>query len=132
MKEEMLEYKQQFNDHYKNAKKRGIEFQFTYEEWVAWWGDDITARGNKQGQLVMARHGDIGPYHPDNVRKATQEENRAEARQFKKWSPKTIQLTTKDGTFKSITECAQFYKKNKSTILRALRNNSKKYGFIKE
>tara|TARA_R110000868_G_scaffold79428_1_gene226101 strand:+ start:240 stop:713 length:474 start_codon:yes stop_codon:yes gene_type:complete len=57
------------------AIERNIEWHFTYDEWIAWWGDDMSKRGNKFGQLVMARTGDIGPYHPDNVRKATCSEN---------------------------------------------------------
>lgn len=61
------------------AGKRGIDWQFTYEEWIDWWGTDIVNRGPKSGQLVMARTGDIGPYHPSNVRKATVEENVSEA-----------------------------------------------------
>jgi len=51
----------------RNAKRRNIKFEFTYEEWIHWWGDDIVNRGKSKGQLVMARKGDTGPYHPDNV-----------------------------------------------------------------
>ena len=61
------------------AKKRGIDWNFTFESWLDWWGDDILKRGRKQGELVMARTGDTGAYHPDNVRKATAEENHFEA-----------------------------------------------------
>lgn len=65
--------------HYDNAKfcakERNIAWQFTYDEWVAWWGDDIVNRGPYKHQLVMARNGDIGPYHPGNVHKKTASEN---------------------------------------------------------
>jgi hypothetical protein len=57
------------------AGKRGIEWQFTYDTWLSWWGDDIVNRGRKKGQLVMARIGDVGPYHPDNVYKSLMEDN---------------------------------------------------------
>ena len=60
------------------AKGRGIEWQFTYDTWIEWWGDDIANRGPYKGQLVMARNGDIGPYHPDNVHKATSTDNHKE------------------------------------------------------
>jgi hypothetical protein len=63
-----------------HAKRRGIEWQFNVDTWIAWWGDDITKRGSRKGQLVMARNGDTGPYHPDNVRKITVEANILEAR----------------------------------------------------
>ena len=61
------------------ANARGIEWHFTYETWLEWWGDDIHNRGNKSGQLVMARKGDTGPYHPDNVIKITANENHSQA-----------------------------------------------------
>lgn len=55
------------------AAKRGIGFDFTYEDWVAWWerhlGKDwIDKRGRKIGQFCMARNGDMGIYRQDNVR----------------------------------------------------------------
>jgi len=72
------------------AKERGIDWQFTYETWEAWWGEDIINRGPKKGQLVMARNGDQGPYHPDNVRKKTASENCSEGQLGKPKSPEQI------------------------------------------
>ena len=63
----------------RHAKERGIEFQFEYEQWVDWWGEDFANRGCKSDQLVMARKGDTGPYHPDNVYKQTAAENIADS-----------------------------------------------------
>jgi hypothetical protein len=71
--------KQHYNRQKYNAIHiRNIEWHFTFESWLAWWGDDIVNRGSRKGQLVMARNGDTGPYHPDNVRKATVSENCSE------------------------------------------------------
>lgn len=67
--------KKAYKSQKESAAKRGIEWQFTVEEWTAWWGDDFALRGRGRGRLVMARHGDIGPYHPDNVFKCLFEEN---------------------------------------------------------
>jgi hypothetical protein len=67
-----------------DAKRRGIDWQFTFDSWLDWWGSDIVNRGPGPGQLVMARTGDIGPYHPSNVRKATTAENQNEAHLGKK------------------------------------------------
>ena len=78
--------RQYYNQRYSAIKFRNIEWQFTFEEWVAWWGDDIVNHGPGKNQLVMARHNDIGPYHPNNVRKATVSENCSEANKGKKWS----------------------------------------------
>lgn len=68
-------YYNQYYNAYTCAKQRGIEWHFTYESWIEWWGDDIVKRGPYKGQLVMARNNDIGPYHPDNVYKSTSSDN---------------------------------------------------------
>ena len=59
------------------AKARGIEFLFSLPEWWAWWSTDDRwrRRGGRAGDLVMARLGDTGPYHMDNVYPATNSEN---------------------------------------------------------
>jgi hypothetical protein len=59
------------------AKERGIEWCFTFESWLEWWGADIENRGKKSWNLQMQRIGDRGPYHPDNVRKGTPKRNSA-------------------------------------------------------
>jgi len=61
------------------AKCRGIDWQFTYDTWIEWWGNDIINRGKGPGKLCMARKGDTGPYHPDNVYKITHSENVTDA-----------------------------------------------------
>jgi len=82
-----------YNTHYHNAKhcakQRGIEWQFTYDTWIEWWGEDIVNRGPYKGQLVMARYNDTGPYHPDNVRKITCSENTKEAHTHMVFSQET-------------------------------------------
>lgn len=57
------------------AARRGIEWKFTFETWLAFWGDDITRRGPRHDQLCMQRFGDSGPYSPDNVKKGYAMEN---------------------------------------------------------
>lgn len=69
-----------YHNHKARAKRRNIEWQFTLDSWIECWGADIEKRGRNKGQLVMARYNDQGPYHPDNVRKITTEENTLEAR----------------------------------------------------
>jgi len=94
-------YKNKYSTQKAYAKQRGIDWQFTYDEWIAWWGDDIINRGPKKGQLVMARNGDTGPYHPSNVRKATCAENNIEAHQGKKASNETKEKMSKSRVGKS-------------------------------
>ena len=57
------------------AAQRGIEWQFNYDTWIDWWGNDMQRRGPYKGQLVMARRNDTGPYHPDNVDKMLSSDN---------------------------------------------------------
>ncbi len=57
------------------AKRRGVEFNLTFEEWLEWWGDDIKLRGVKRNCLQMCRYDDVGPYELGNIYKATQDEN---------------------------------------------------------
>ena len=64
-----------YSNHKSGAKQRGIEFLFTFVEWVTWWGIDFAHRGQGSNELCMARIGDVGPYHPDNVKKITTKEN---------------------------------------------------------
>ena len=82
------------------ALNRGIEWHFTFEEWIDWWGDDIDKRGRSLNDLVMARTGDTGPYHPSNVRKATVAENQKEMTYY------SVAVMTPRGRFNSIAEAA--------------------------
>lgn len=65
----------------KNARQRAIEWQFTFADWWKVWLDSGKwfERGNRAGQFVMARYGDVGPYSASNVRILTHNQNSAEA-----------------------------------------------------
>ena len=71
-----------FDHHRYRAKKDGIEFLFTYEEWIGIWRESghLLRRGTRWGALgyCMARNGDKGPYAVGNVRIITNRENIAE------------------------------------------------------
>jgi len=93
----MRPYHYQYHNARYCAKERNIDWQFTYDTWVEWWGDDIVNRGPYKGQLVMARNGDVGPYHPGNVHKKTASENCREGQLGKSKSSQAIlkQVETK-------------------------------------
>jgi hypothetical protein len=76
----MNELKHKYGCQKTHAKLRGIEFNFTFQEWIDWWGSDIINRGCRKGQLVMARIGDQGPYSSNNVIKQECGQNTAEMR----------------------------------------------------
>lgn len=58
-----------------SAATRGIEFKLTFEEWLAWWGDDIGRRGTSKHCLSMQRLGDKGAYELGNIKKGTPRKN---------------------------------------------------------
>jgi len=58
-----------------NANRRNVEWQFTFEQWLDWWGADLDKRGRKANSLCMARKNDIGPYSSGNCVKRTKVEN---------------------------------------------------------
>jgi hypothetical protein len=113
-----------------HAKDRGIDWQFTFDTWRDWWGDDIAKRGSKKGCLVMARHNDIGPYHPDNVRKATVEENISEGQIGNANAAKLIK--TPKGIFNSRIEAAKAYGVNVCTIRKRLNKYPADYHYLQD
>jgi hypothetical protein len=68
---------QAYNVAKNNAKRRGIPFLLTEEEWYGWWqaSGHYHERGTRKGQYVMARIGDVGPYALDNIVCITHAEN---------------------------------------------------------
>ena len=73
----------------RRAAERGIEFKFTFEEWVAWWelqfGPDwMKYRGRRACDYVMARKGDVGAYEAGNVTCVTASQNLIDRRVFPK------------------------------------------------
>lgn len=51
------------------AKKRGIDWQLTFEQWLNWWisTGHINEKGRQKGKFCMSRKGDIGPYSLENI-----------------------------------------------------------------
>jgi len=120
------------------AIKRNIEWQFDFDTWLAWWGDDLKTRGRGRGKLCQARYNDIGPYHPDNCYKATWQQNMKESwdnnseRRRKAYQnvndPKQIQ--TPHGVFPSLTAASKFYNINISSMHQRKRDHPDKYYYI--
>jgi hypothetical protein len=76
-KQERPEGREQYEKQKRNAAQRGIDWQFTFDAWWAWWQIDgrWQRRGRRGHEFVMARKGDIGPYSPENVYCATAHQN---------------------------------------------------------
>lgn len=68
--DELKDAKAKWFAHRQNAKRRNIDFTFTFEQWLQFWLDSghWHERGIKTANnYVMSRIGDKGPYSPDNV-----------------------------------------------------------------
>lgn len=50
------------------ANFRGEGWQFTFEEWLAVWGDQIELRGRERGSMTMVRIDYEYPWSKDNAR----------------------------------------------------------------
>jgi hypothetical protein len=66
---DLKKLKSQYHIQKRGAKRRGIEWQLTFEEWIDWWGNDIHKRGAGFDKLQMQRVADKGPYALGNIRK---------------------------------------------------------------
>lgn len=78
---EIKKAKQQFWNHKQRAKRKGISFLLTFDQWCKIWLDSghYYQKGTKRGQYVMSRFNDTGPYSIDNVKIQTVGENTKEA-----------------------------------------------------
>lgn len=79
-----------YNAHKSRAKRRGIDFLLTYEEWKLIWDQSGKPRGRGSDLYCMARHNDVGPYAVWNVSIITNCENSKFSvthRDYKKWKP---------------------------------------------
>ena len=65
--------KGQYAKHKENARRRGIDFELTFDQWWAIWEKSgrWNNRGNRKGRYVMSRLNDVGPYAIGNVFIAT-------------------------------------------------------------
>jgi hypothetical protein len=77
-KQEMQNLYLRFRANQDNAKRRGIDFELSFGEWLNIWlnsGVFHLRGGRKPDQYVLARYGDQGPYAMGNVRVITKREN---------------------------------------------------------
>lgn len=78
----MINPEKRFNEQRRSAKRRGVEFRLTFEEWWDFWSIDNrwSRRGRAKGELVMARIGDRGAYAVGNIICLTSEGNLADGK----------------------------------------------------
>lgn len=84
--------KNKYNCHKGAAKRRGVGFTLTFEEWCHIWerSGKWEQRGRKKGQYVMSRIGDTGDYAIDNVFIQSSENNVIQANYNKKGQTRVL------------------------------------------
>lgn len=82
------------------SKARGIDWEFNFQSWLDWWGNDIDRRGCGPNDLQMQRFADSGPYAAWNVRKGVPRDN-AKTRGL-------VQRTRASGEAKNALEAARY------------------------
>ena len=88
------------------AKHRGVPFNITYDDWVAWWGTDVDRRGrNHPEAMVMALIDPTIGYQLDNIVKRTKSEHSAKIE--KAFGYKSQPIHTPHGDFDSINKAAR-------------------------
>jgi hypothetical protein len=73
-------------DQKRNAGPRGIEWRFTLPEWWAVWLESGKFDQRGRAGYVMARHGDSGPYSPENVYICTAGQNFSDSYLVHPWA----------------------------------------------
>jgi hypothetical protein len=73
-----------FAQHKARAKRRGIPFSLSFEQWWEMWEPHWEKRGQGAFQMCMCRRHDQGGYEVGNVRIATNRENNHEAQMERK------------------------------------------------
>jgi hypothetical protein len=99
-------------DHATRAKRRGIGFELTYEQWMEIWlkSGQILNRGMELGQYVMARNNDTGPYAVGNVSIIMGSQNVHDANLrlspgfYKRWTPERRLQHSKTLTGRKVSE----------------------------
>jgi hypothetical protein len=78
---ELNKSKQQYHNHKARAKRKGIPFELTFDQWLKIWLDSghYYEKGTKRGQYVMSRYKDQGGYTINNVHIQTVGDNTREA-----------------------------------------------------
>lgn len=103
----------------RRAKRRGIEFFLSFEEWWKLWQESghWEERGKKLGNYQMCRHGDEGPYSIGNVYIATISQNMKDSWKNGKIKPRVVPLSADPKINKRREAVRRCYRKQKEQYL---------------
>ncbi len=79
--------KWKYQKHQAQSKFRGIDFNFTFEEWMNWWASHgvdktIDIKWPPKTRPCMSRYNDSGPYEINNVYFSTHNQNVKDSHKF--------------------------------------------------
>jgi hypothetical protein len=137
----MILAKKRFSYSQFGAKKRGVAFLLTFEEWYHWWlqngvdKNDPSIGGIKRNQLMelcMCRFNDAGPYALNNIYCSTRGQNSKDARKFDPTQSqhRSKPIQTPLGIFPSLTAASVAYGRDKTTIGHRLKKYPSEYFYI--
>lgn len=102
-----LHYLKKYNAQKSAAKQRAMPWNLTFDEWYAFWGDDIDKRGLKFDCLVMGVTDKELGFQLDNIYKTTKAGVVQDA--MKKGSKQMRSVRTPDGDFRSLSDAARHH-----------------------
>ena len=113
--------KRAYSEQKKHAKERGIDWKFTYEEWLEMWlvSGKWYERGKGRGKYQMCRYGDEGCYSKINCYIGTMEQNQADTRKYTDQQAKEMWGIYREGGV-SQYKLAEMYKIDQSTVSKIL------------
>lgn len=140
----MIIAKRKFQSAKFGAKKRGIPFLLTFEQWYNWWlsqgidKNQPVIGGLKRSQLnelCMCRFGDQGPYTLNNIYCSTRSQNSKDAHTHPSYVKKILNARQKPiqtplGRFDSLTQAGKAYGLDKTTIGHRLKKYPKQYYYL--
>ena len=126
--------RERFKWHRNSSKKRGIEFQFSFEEWYNWWLSNGIDKNQptvstNSNTLCMCRFNDEGPYSVDNVYCATISQNSKDATPIPH-DGKKKRLQTPKGIFESRIAAAQAYHLDPAAITYRVKKFPKEFYYL--
>ena len=118
-----------YDDQRRHAEFRGIEWQFSYAEWLEMWlvSNKWEDRGKMRGKFQMCRYNDIGPYSNKNCYIACVEANQEDRSPIDIATVNSI-VTEYLFTNKSQYEVAETFGINQSHVSRLVNKHRRKYG----
>lgn len=109
--------KQAYRNQIRDAIKRDISFEMSFNEWYQWWlSHGIDKNVDINHSLCMCRFKDQGPYKLDNVYLGTRSQNTKEAWLHRDHSFKLKKIQTPTGVFNSRKDAAIFYNVDPTNI----------------